>query len=81
MKKLLFFLSKIIENCNILYTKILFPIEGSRGKLLIEILYEILLEMHLESLRNPNLHSLQVSDDILKSLDVNKNLKIINVKK
>ena len=36
LKKVIIFLSKFIENCNILYTKILFPIEDNRGKLLIK---------------------------------------------
>ena len=75
LKKILFFLSHFIEDCNILYTKILFPIEESRGKLLIEILYEIILELHIESLRNPNLHSLQVSENLLKGLFDEKNMK------
>ena len=75
LKKLILFLSKFIENCNILYTKILFPIEDSRGKLLIEILYEIILEMHFECLRNPNILSLQALDPIFKSLFDEKSIK------
>ena len=68
LKRVIFFLSQFIEHCNILYTKILFPIEDARGKLVIEILYEIIFEMHLDYLRNPKSPSLQVSDFILRGL-------------
>ena len=68
LKKVIFFLSQFIEHCNILYTKILFPIEETRGKLVIEILYEIIFEMHLDYLRNQKSQSLQVSGFILRSL-------------
>ena len=75
LKNVFLFLSKFIQNCNILYTKILFPIEDKRGKLLIEILYEIILEMHLDSLRNPENKSLQIAVLLLKSLFDEKNIK------
>ena len=72
-KKLILFISKFIDNCSIFYTKILFPIEdcnpkNSKRKLLIEIIFEIILEMHLDYLRNPKIESLQVSEFLLKGL-------------
>ena len=57
-----------MQNCNILYTKILFPIEDTKSKLVIEILFEIIMELHLEYLRNPKIQSLQVSTHLLQSL-------------
>ena len=57
-----------MENCNILYTKILFPIEESKSKLLIEIVFEIIMEMHIEYLRNPKKQHLQISEYLLKKL-------------
>ena len=75
LKKVIFFLSQFIEHCNLLYSKILFPIEYTRGKLLIEILYEMIFEMHLDFLRNPKIQSLQISLDLLKSLFQEKNIK------
>ena len=78
LKESFFFLTKFIEHCNILYTKILFPIEDSRdsrGKLLIEILYELIFEMHLDFLKNPKIHSLEVSFLILKNLFDEKTIK------
>ena len=74
-KKIIIFLSQFIENCNILYTKILFPIEDARGKLLFEILFEIIFELHLEFLRNPKILSLQISAFIFKSLFDEKKIK------
>ena len=75
IKKIIFFLSQVIEHCNILYTKILFPIEDSRGKLLIEMLYEMIFEMYLDFLRNPKIQSLQISNILLKSLFNEKNIQ------
>ena len=74
LKKVIFFLLQFIQHCNILYTKILFPIEDRRGKLLIEMLYELIFEMHLDFLRNPTIQSLQVSNVLLKSLFEEKNI-------
>ena len=68
IKAVLLFLSHFIENCNILYTKMLFPIEETRGKLLIEIVYEIFLEIYLESLRNPEIQTLQAFFNIFQEL-------------
>ncbi len=68
IKKVFLFLSQFMQHCNILYTKILFPIEESKSKLLIEILFEIIMELHLEYLRNPKIQSLQVSTNLLQSL-------------
>ena len=75
LKNVIIFLSKFIENCNILYTKILFPIEDFRGKLLIEIIFEIIFEMHLDFLRNQKIQSLQVAATLLKNLCDEKNIK------
>ena len=75
LKKVIMFLLKFIENCNILYTKILFPIENNRGKLLIEIIFEIIFEMHLEFVRNPKNKSFQIAVTLLKSLCDEKNIK------
>ena len=62
IKKVFLFLSQFMQHCNILYTKILFPIEESKSKLLIEILFEIIMEMHLEYLRNPkNISRINIS--------------------
>ena len=49
LKRVIFFLSQFIEHCNILYTKILFPIEDARCKLVIEILYEITSDKYPKS--------------------------------
>ena len=72
LKNIIFFLSKFIDKCNILYTKILFPIEEnskySKKKLLYEMVFEIFVEMHLDFLRHPNMQSLQVSEFLLKNL-------------
>ena len=75
IKKIILFLSQFIEHCNILYTKILFPIEDSRGKLLMEILFEIIFELHLEFLRNPKILSLQIIAFIFKSIFNEKKIK------
>ena len=75
LKKVILFLFQFIEHCNILYTKILFPIEEKRGKLLIEIVYEIIFEMYLDFLRNPKIESLQVSFYIFKDLFNKKKVK------
>ena len=73
LKNIIFFMSKFIDKCNILYTKILFPIEEispkySKKKLLYEIVFEIFFEMHLDFLRHPDMQSLQVSEFLLKNL-------------
>ena len=72
LKNIILFLSKFIDKCNILYTKILFPIEEnpkfSKKKLLYEIVFEIFFEMHLDFLRHPNMQSLQISEFLLKYL-------------
>ena len=78
LKTIYLFLSQVIDHCSIIYTKILFPIDESRGKLLMEIIYEIIFELHLESLRNPTIPSLQVAVAILKGL-FNENKLIINL--
>ena len=70
LKKVILFLSKSIDNCAILYTKIIFPIEefnpkNAKKKLLIEILFEIILEMYLDYMRYPNLQILQASEFLL----------------
>ena len=75
LKKVIIFLSKFIENCNILYTKILFPIGDNRAKLLIEMIFEIIFEMHLAFLRNPKIQSFQVAVTLFKSLCDEKNIK------
>ena len=73
LKNISLFLYKFIDNCNILFTKILFPIEeinpkNSKRKLLIEIVFEIIFEMHLDSIRNPSFQTLKVSEFLLKGL-------------
>ena len=68
LKTVIVFLFKFIESCNILYTKILFPIETSRCKLLIEIVFEIIFELHFEYIRNPKIKELEISTTLLKSL-------------
>ena len=73
IKNIILFLSKFMDNCNIFYIKILFPIEEinpkvSKRKLLIEIIFEIILEIHLDYIRNPNLKYLQISEFLLKEL-------------
>ena len=72
IKEIFIFLSQIIDHSSIIYTRILFPIEDSRGKLLIEIIYEIIFELYLEYLKNPKIKSLQVAEPILKEF-FNKN--------
>ena len=85
LKTVILFLSKFIDNCNILYIKILFPIEDSnpihsKRKLLIEIIFEIILEMYIDYLRNPKFESLKISEILLKGLfdtnNINNNLFI-----
>jgi len=68
IKKVFLFISQFMQHCNILYTKILFPIEDSKSKLIIEMLFEIIMEMHLEYLRNPKIQTLQISINLLQSL-------------
>ena len=68
LEKVILFLSNFIQHCNILYTKILFPIEESKSRLLMEILFEIIIEIHLEHLRNPKNKALENSTSLLKSL-------------
>ena len=73
LKSIILFLSKFMDNCNIFYIKMLFPIEEinpkiSKRKLLIEIVFEIIFEMHLDYIRNPYLKSLQISEFLLKEL-------------
>ena len=75
-KEVIIFLNHFIDNCNILYTKILFPIDETRGKLLIEIIYEIIFEMYLDSLRNPKIQTLQISFSIFQQLFNVKRIKI-----
>ena len=80
LKSLILFISKSIDNCNILYTKILFPIEevnpkNSRRKLLIELIFEIIFEMHLDYIRHPNLTLLQTSEFLLNGLFNEKNME------
>ena len=72
LKTVILFLFKFIENCNILYIKILFPIEdinpiNVKRKLLIEILFEIILEMYTDYLRNPTFENLKISEILLKN--------------
>ena len=68
LEKVILFLSNFIKHCNILYTKILFPIEESKNKLLMEILFEIIIEIHLEHLRNPKIKMLENSMSLLRGL-------------
>ena len=73
IKEVFTFLSQILDHSTIIYTKILFPIEDSRGKLLMEVIYEIIFELYVEYLKNPKVKSLQASEPLLKSLfDKNK---------
>ena len=72
LKEIFTFLSQILDHSSILYTKILFLIDDSRGKLLIEIIYEIIFELYLEYLKNPQIKSLRVADPLLRGL-FNKN--------
>ena len=76
LEKVILFLSNFIKHCNILYTKILFPIEESKSKLLIEILFEIIIEIYLEHLRNPKIKSLEMSVSLLQSLFNEEQIKI-----
>ena len=66
------FISQIMDYSSIVYTKILFLIDDSRGKLLIEVIYEIIFELYLEYLSNPKIKSLRAVEPLLKSL-FNKN--------
>ena len=68
LEKVILFLSNFIEHCNILFTKILFPIEVSKSRLLMEIVFEIIIEIHLDHLRNPKNKSLEKSVSLLRSL-------------
>ena len=68
LKTVILFLCHFIDRCNILYIKILFPIDETRGKLLIEIVYEIFLEMYLNSLRNPKVQELHAYFNIFQEL-------------
>ena len=83
LKKLFAYLYKLISDSKIIYLKILFPIEdidseliknsNPNKKLLIEILYEILLELHFEFLRCPNILSLQIIEIIFNdAFDLSK---------
>ena len=72
LKEILTFLSQIMDHSIIIYTKILFLIDDSRGKLLIEIIYEIIFELYLEHLKNPKIKSLKVVESLLNGL-FNKN--------
>ena len=72
LREIYTFLSHIMEHSIIIYTKILFLIDDSRGKLLIEIIYEIIFELYLEYLKNPKIESLKVVEPILNGL-FNKN--------
>ena len=80
VKNIILFISKFMDTCNILYTKILFPIEevnpkNSKRKLLIEIIFEIIFEMHLDNIRYPNLKILQASEFLLSGLFDEKNIQ------
>ena len=72
LKEIFTFLSQIMDHSIIIYTKILFLIDDSRGKLLIEIIYEIIFELYLEHLKNPKIKSLKVVESLLNGL-FNKN--------
>ena len=68
LKALFLFISEIMDYCSIIYTKILFPIEIGKGKLLIEMIFEIIFELYLEYLRNPKIKSLQYTNSLLTGL-------------
>ena len=72
LKGIVTFLPQVLDHSSIIYTKILFLIDDSRGKLLIEIIYEIIFELYLEYLKNPKINSLIVAEPLLRGL-FNKN--------
>ena len=75
LKTLFLFISEIMDYCSIIYTKILFSIDIGKGKLLIEMIFEIIFELYLEYLRNPKIKSLQYTNSLLTGLFNENKLK------
>ena len=86
--KLISYLRKLLSESYIIYLKLLFPIEdgvsdnNSKKKLLIEILYEILIELQFEYIRHPDISPLQDIEHFFNNdFDVNEISSELLIKK
>ena len=64
------YLSFFLSNSKLLYIKILFPIEDNQSKLsnkklIIEIIYEIIIEIYMEFIRDPKKKYLECFEDLM----------------